>query len=231
LRVRWRVSVARGGWSGRRGRSGRQLCRKTRRIYVLVAGTALVLSEEMSVNTSSSRSSGRSMSLPFTSLERVLPQVRVERFQDERFGERERLSTGSSDCRARLMWRHRTHSAKSTQRGSTRGPMRQRKRRRRLPMMVRCSRFAASTKSIPTARFHTVKQRPSPVRPRSRGASQTRARDAAHIAGSYCLAARIFDASNLSIGAIDLSGRAIEPLIEHRNLVCHVAEVISYHLL
>jgi len=54
---------------------------------------------------------------------------------------------------------------------------------------------------------------------------------AQHTAGSYCLAAAIFDAGNRAVGAIGLSGRAIEPLIEHRDVVCHTAEVVSHHLL
>ncbi len=65
--------------------------------------------------------------------------------------------------------------------------------------------------------------------------AETRARGyavdrAEHIAGSYCLAATIFDGNNRPIGAIGLSGRALDPLIEHQELVRHTAEVISHHL-
>jgi IclR family KDG regulon transcriptional repressor len=54
---------------------------------------------------------------------------------------------------------------------------------------------------------------------------------AENVPGSFCLAATIFDSSNQPIGAIGLSGRALEPLIEHQELVRHTAEVISHHLL
>lgn len=50
------------------------------------------------------------------------------------------------------------------------------------------------------------------------------------VPGSFCLAVAIVDARNQPIGAIGLSGRALEPLIEHQALVRHTAEVIS-HLL
>jgi DNA-binding IclR family transcriptional regulator len=50
------------------------------------------------------------------------------------------------------------------------------------------------------------------------------------VAGSYCLAAPIFDTRNQPVGAIGLSGRALEPLIEHNALVRQTAELIS-HLL
>lgn len=54
---------------------------------------------------------------------------------------------------------------------------------------------------------------------------------AEHVPSSYCVAAAIFDANNRPLGAIGLSGRALEPLIEHTDLVRHTAEVISHHLL
>lgn len=66
--------------------------------------------------------------------------------------------------------------------------------------------------------------------------AETRARGyaldrAEHAPGSYCLAVPIFDASNRPLGAIGLSGRALEPLLEHRDLVRQTAEIISHHLL
>ncbi len=54
---------------------------------------------------------------------------------------------------------------------------------------------------------------------------------AEHALGSCCVAAPIFDASNRPIGAIGVSGRDLEPLIKHHELVRHTAEVISHHLL
>jgi IclR family acetate operon transcriptional repressor len=50
------------------------------------------------------------------------------------------------------------------------------------------------------------------------------------VVGSYCLAVPIFDAGNQPIGAIGLSGRALEPLVAHHELVRQTAELIS-HLL
>jgi IclR family acetate operon transcriptional repressor len=54
---------------------------------------------------------------------------------------------------------------------------------------------------------------------------------AEHAFGSCCVAAPIFDANNRPIGAIGVSGRDLEPLIKHQELVRHTAEVISHHLL
>ena len=54
---------------------------------------------------------------------------------------------------------------------------------------------------------------------------------AEHALGSCCVAAPIFDASNRPIGAIGVSGRDLDPLIKHQELVRHTAEVISHHLL
>ncbi|MBO0754390.1 MAG: IclR family transcriptional regulator [Bradyrhizobiaceae bacterium] len=62
---------------------------------------------------------------------------------------------------------------------------------------------------------------------RKRGYATDRAE---HLAGSFCLAAPIFGSNNRAIGAIGLSGRALDPLIEHKDLVCQTAEVISHHL-
>ena len=50
------------------------------------------------------------------------------------------------------------------------------------------------------------------------------------VAGSYCLAVVILDARNQPVGAIGLSGRALEPLVAHATLVRQTAELIS-HLL
>jgi IclR family KDG regulon transcriptional repressor len=66
--------------------------------------------------------------------------------------------------------------------------------------------------------------------------AETRARGyaidrAEHVLSSSCLAAPIFDASNRPIGAIGVSGRELEPLIKHQELVRHTAEIISHHLL
>ena len=62
---------------------------------------------------------------------------------------------------------------------------------------------------------------------RKRGYATDRAE---HLAGSFCLAAPIFDANNRAVGAIGISGRALDPLIEHKDLVCQTAEMISHHL-
>ena len=54
---------------------------------------------------------------------------------------------------------------------------------------------------------------------------------AEHAPGSSCVAAPIFDAENRPIGAIGISGRDLDLLIKHQELVRHTAEVISHHLL
>ena len=46
---------------------------------------------------------------------------------------------------------------------------------------------------------------------------------AEHARGSCCVAAPIFDANNRPIGAISVSGRDIEPLIKHHELVRHLS--------
>lgn len=51
------------------------------------------------------------------------------------------------------------------------------------------------------------------------------------VPSSYCVAAPIFDATNRPIGAIGVSGRQLEPLIKHQNLVRQTAEIISHHLI
>jgi IclR family acetate operon transcriptional repressor len=63
---------------------------------------------------------------------------------------------------------------------------------------------------------------------RARGYAVDRAE---HTLGSCCVAAPIFDANSRPIGAIGVSGRDLEPLIKHEELVRHTAEVISHHLL
>jgi IclR family KDG regulon transcriptional repressor len=63
---------------------------------------------------------------------------------------------------------------------------------------------------------------------RNRGYALDRAE---HVPGSYCLAVPIFDAGHRPLGAIGLSGRALEPLLQHRDLVAQTAEIISHHLL
>jgi len=54
---------------------------------------------------------------------------------------------------------------------------------------------------------------------------------AEHAPGSCCVAAPIFDANNRPIGAIGVSGRDLDALVKHQELVRHTAEVISHHLL
>ena len=54
---------------------------------------------------------------------------------------------------------------------------------------------------------------------------------AEHAAGSCCVAAAIFDSNNRPLGAIGISGRELDLLIKHQELVRHTAEVISHHLL
>ena len=51
---------------------------------------------------------------------------------------------------------------------------------------------------------------------------------AEHQPGSYCVAATIFDFRNRPIGAISLSGRAIEPLLVETDNLRHTAEVITH---
>jgi DNA-binding IclR family transcriptional regulator len=51
------------------------------------------------------------------------------------------------------------------------------------------------------------------------------------VLSSNCLAAPIFDANNRPVGAIGISGRELEPLIKHQELVRQTAEIISHHLL
>ncbi len=53
---------------------------------------------------------------------------------------------------------------------------------------------------------------------------------AENVPGSYCVATTIFDAQNRPLGAIGLSGRALEPLVKQRDLLRHTAEVISHML-
>ena len=63
---------------------------------------------------------------------------------------------------------------------------------------------------------------------RTRGYAIDRAE---HVLSSNCVAAPIFDANNRPVGAIGISGRDLEPLIKHQELVRQTAEIISHHLL
>jgi len=60
---------------------------------------------------------------------------------------------------------------------------------------------------------------------RTRGYAVDRAE---HVPGSCCVAATIFGARHDPVGAIGLSGRALDPLIKHRDLLRHTAELISH---
>lgn len=51
-----------------------------------------------------------------------------------------------------------------------------------------------------------------------------------NVPGSFCVGATIFDARNQPVGAISLSGRALEPLLAHVETLRHTAEVISHVL-
>ena len=51
-----------------------------------------------------------------------------------------------------------------------------------------------------------------------------------HMEGSFCVAAPIFDSRMRVVGAIGLSGRAVEPLLEHSRLLTQTAERISHVL-
>jgi DNA-binding IclR family transcriptional regulator len=55
--------------------------------------------------------------------------------------------------------------------------------------------------------------------------------NAEHVSGSYCVATPIFNANNQPIGAIGVSGRKLESLLKHHDLVRQTAEVVSHHLL
>jgi DNA-binding IclR family transcriptional regulator len=54
---------------------------------------------------------------------------------------------------------------------------------------------------------------------------------AEHVSASCCVAAPIFDASNQPIGAIGVSGRELDPMLKHHELVRQTAEIVSHHLL
>jgi DNA-binding IclR family transcriptional regulator len=62
---------------------------------------------------------------------------------------------------------------------------------------------------------------------RRRGYAIDRAENAP---GSFCIGATIFDARNQPVGAISLSGRALDPLFAHVDTLRHTAEVISHVL-
>jgi DNA-binding IclR family transcriptional regulator len=51
-----------------------------------------------------------------------------------------------------------------------------------------------------------------------------------HVLGSVCIAATILDGNNRALGAISISGRSADTLLEHVPLLRHTAEVISHVL-
>jgi DNA-binding IclR family transcriptional regulator len=62
---------------------------------------------------------------------------------------------------------------------------------------------------------------------RERGYAVDRAE---HVAGSYCVATTIFNGRNEPVGAIGLSGRALDALIKHKTVLRQTAELISHVL-
>ncbi len=84
--------------------------------------------------------------------------------------------------------------------------------------------LVAHTPSTITARAAFMKEL---AETRARGYAVDRGE---HVAGSCCLAAPIY-AANRPIGAIGVSGRALEPLLKHQELVRETAEIVSHHLL
>jgi DNA-binding IclR family transcriptional regulator len=54
--------------------------------------------------------------------------------------------------------------------------------------------------------------------------------NAERVVGTYCVGATIFDAANTPVGAISLSGRPLDPLLPHADILRHTAEVISHVL-
>ena len=54
---------------------------------------------------------------------------------------------------------------------------------------------------------------------------------AEHVSGSWCVAAPIFNAGNQPIGAIGVSGRELQRMLKHHDLVRQTAEIVSHHLL
>jgi DNA-binding IclR family transcriptional regulator len=51
-----------------------------------------------------------------------------------------------------------------------------------------------------------------------------------HVQGTFCVGTTIFDARNHPVGAISLSGRALDPLLTRVDTLKHTAEVISHVL-
>lgn len=51
---------------------------------------------------------------------------------------------------------------------------------------------------------------------------------AEHVPGSYCVAVTVFDARNQPVGAISFSGRALDPLLAHVEMLRNTAEMISH---
>jgi DNA-binding IclR family transcriptional regulator len=84
---------------------------------------------------------------------------------------------------------------------------------------------------LATYTANTIVSRPELMRElaetRARGYAVDRAE---HVPGSYCVAVPIFDAAGRPVGAIGLSGHALDPLIRKRELLQATAELIS-HLL
>jgi DNA-binding IclR family transcriptional regulator len=54
--------------------------------------------------------------------------------------------------------------------------------------------------------------------------------DEEHVIGSCCVAAPIFDKQNRPVGAIGVSGRALQPLLNHVEALQRTAELISHVL-
>ncbi|HEY2530452.1 MAG TPA: IclR family transcriptional regulator [Xanthobacteraceae bacterium] len=54
---------------------------------------------------------------------------------------------------------------------------------------------------------------------------------AEHVSASCCVAAPIFNPGNQPIGAIGVSGRELERMLRHHDLVRQTAEIVSHHLL
>jgi hypothetical protein len=79
---------------------------------------------------------------------------------------------------------------------------------------------------------HAAPEIPARLAPRHRWRRRSLGRQerAEHVPGSYCVAVTIFDAAGRPVGAIGLSGHALEPLIRKHELLQATAELIS-HLL
>ena len=51
-----------------------------------------------------------------------------------------------------------------------------------------------------------------------------------HMANSCCVATTIFDGRNRAVGAIGVSGRNLDPLLTHLDVLRQTAELISHKL-